>query len=74
MRAAYALKIDSKLRDQVRTYCESHGIKQGFFAEQALREHLEREELLEDMKDLKRLRPEEPLAGDLSAYLARRRG
>lgn len=73
MRAAYALKIDSKLRDQVRTYCESHGIKQGFFVEQALREHLDREEFLEDIKDLKRLRSEEPLATDFSAYVARRR-
>ena len=73
MKATYALKIDPKLRDRVREFCESRGIKQGFFVEQALREYLEHEELLEDIKDLKRLKPEEALAMDLSTYLARRR-
>lgn len=73
MKATYALKIDPTLRDRVRAFCESRGLKQGFFVEQAIREHLEHEELLEDVKDLKRLKPEEALATDLSAYLARRR-
>lgn len=73
MKANYALKIDSKLRDRVREFCESRGIKQGFFVERALQQYLEHEELLEDAKDLKRLKPEEALAIDLSAYLARRR-
>ena len=73
MKATYTLKIDPKLRDQVREFCEFRGIKQGFFVEQALREHIEREEFLEDRKDLKRLKSEEALAMDLSSYLARRR-
>lgn len=72
MKATYALKIDAKLRDQVRAFCEARGIKQGFFVEQALQEHIEREEMLEDLKDLKRLKSEEALAVDFSAYLARR--
>ena len=73
MKATYALKIDATLRDHVRAFCEARGIKQRFFVEQALQEHLEREELLEDLKDLKRLKPEEALAVDFSTYLARRR-
>ncbi len=73
MKASYALKIDSQLRNRVRAFCESRGIKQGFFVEQALREHIEREELLEDLRDFKRLKPEEALSIDLSTYLARRR-
>lgn len=73
MKIAYALKISPQLRNRVRAFCEARGIKQGFFVERALEEHLEREELLEDTKDLKRLKPEEALATDLAAYLARRR-
>lgn len=73
MKTTYATKIEKALRDQVRTFCEGRGIKQGFFVEQALREHLEREELLGDLKDLKRYRAQEPLAVELSTYLARRR-
>ena len=73
MKATYTLKIDPKLRDRVRAFCESRGMKQSFFVEEALREHIEHEELLEDVRDLKRLKPEEALAIDLSTYLARRR-
>ena len=73
MKTTYAMKIEAKLRDQVRTFCETHGLKQGFFVEQALRTHLEREEWLDDLKDFKRLKAEEPLAVELSTYLARRR-
>ena len=72
MKATYALKIDMALRNRIRAFCEARGIKQGFFVEQAIREHLEREELLDDVKDLKRLKPEEALAINLSTYLARR--
>ena len=73
MKAAFAMKIDAKLRDRVRGFCESRGIKQGFLVERALHEYLEHEEILEDLRDLKRLKPEEALALDLSTYLARRR-
>ncbi len=73
MKALYALKIDPKLRDRVRAFCEARGLKQGFLVEQAIREYLEREEVLDDMKDLKRLRPEEALATDLAVYLAHHR-
>ncbi len=72
MKAAYALKIDSKLRDRVREFCESRGIQHGFCVERALQQYLEHEELLEDTKDLKRLKPEEAFAIGLSTYLARR--
>ena len=74
MKATYALRIDPALRNRVRAFCEARGLKQGFFVEQAIREHLEREDLLEDLRDFKRLRPEEALAIDLSTYLARRAG
>lgn len=73
MKTTYTLKIDAKLRDKVRNFCESHGMKQSFFVEKALQDHLEREELLDDLKDLKRLKPEESLAVDFSTYLARRK-
>ncbi len=74
MKATYALRIDARVRDKVRAFCTAHGIKQGFFVEQALREHLEQEDLTDDLKDFKRLRSQEALAIELTDYVARRRG
>ena len=69
----YAVKISSMVREQVQQYCATHGLKQGYFVEKALQEQLAREELLEDLRDFKSLKSQEPLAADLSDYLKRRR-
>lgn len=70
---SYAVKIDPELRSQVKRFCETRGLKQNFFVEKALMEQLGREELLEDMADLKRLRPEEAQALGWATYKAKRR-
>jgi len=47
----------------------AHGIKYGFFVEKALQERLEREELKEDLLDMKMLREEEKSAVSFEEYL-----
>ena len=68
-----AVKIEYKVADRVRKFCRERGIKYGFFVEKALEERLEREELKEDLLDLKTLRKDETLAISLDEYLEKRR-
>jgi hypothetical protein len=68
-KASLAFKIDVRLADRVRSFCRERGIKYGFFIEKALEERLQREELKEDLLDLKVLRPSEKEAVSLEEYL-----
>jgi hypothetical protein len=69
---SYAIKIDPGIVSRVKKFCLEHGLKQGFFVEKALRDQLSREELTEDILDLKSLRSEEAGAISLEAYLKKR--
>ena len=73
-KVSYAVKIDSKLVNRLKKFCLEHGIKQGFFVEKALEEQIAREELNEDLLDLKKLRAEEGKAVSLEEYLRNRSG
>ena len=66
LKATLAVKINPDISDRVREFCMGHGIKYGFFVEKALQERLEREELKEDLLDMKMLRAEEKSALKLS--------
>jgi hypothetical protein len=68
-KASLAFKIDVRLADRVRSFCRERGVKYGFFIEKALEERLQREELKEDLLDLKVLRPSEKEAVSLEEYL-----
>lgn len=57
-----AVKLNVGTINRVKKFCIEHGIKYGFFVEKALREQLEREELKEDLLDLKTLREQEKFA------------
>ena len=70
----YAVKIESGIIKKIKAFCLSHGLKQGFFVEKALREQLAREELVGDLTDFKNLRGQESAAVDFSAYLKKRAG
>ena len=35
-KTTFAVRIDSKLAELIRSFCNSHGIKQNFFVEKAL--------------------------------------
>jgi hypothetical protein len=68
-----AVKVNYKIADRVKKFCKERGIKYGFFVEKALEERLEREELKEDLLDLKTLRFLEKEAISLEKYLEKRR-
>ena len=68
-KASLAFKIDVQLAERVRSFCRERGVKYGFFIEKALEERLQREELKEDLLDLKVLRPSEKEAVSLEEYL-----
>ncbi|PIR66017.1 MAG: hypothetical protein COU52_00995, partial [Candidatus Omnitrophica bacterium CG10_big_fil_rev_8_21_14_0_10_43_8] len=70
---SYAVKIDPNIIVKIKLYCVVHGIKQGFFVEKALKEQLVREDLREDLLDLKALRSQEDSAIDFEEYLKKRR-
>ena len=67
-----AVKINHKTAEKVKKFCRERGIKYGFFVEKALEERLEREELREDMLDLKALREQEKYAIPMEEYLKKR--
>jgi hypothetical protein len=68
-----AVKVDYKIANKVKTFCRERGIKYGFFVEKALEERLEREELKEDLLDMKTLRSLEKEAISIEDYLEKRR-
>lgn len=68
-----AVKINYSILNRVKKFCRERGIKYGFFVEKALEERLEREELKEDLLDLKTLRGQEKEAVSLEEYLEKRR-
>jgi len=69
-----AVKVNYKIANQVKKFCKERGIKYGFFVEKALEERLEREELKEDLLDLKTLRSLENEDISLKEYLEKRHG
>ena len=72
LKATMAVKINPNISDRVKEFCIGHGIKYGFFVEKALQERLEREELKEDLLDMKILREEEKSAVPFEEYLKAR--
>lgn len=71
-KVSYAVKVDPYLIKKIKEYCLEHGIKQGFFVEKALKEQLAKEELMEDLIDLKNLRSQEESAISFEEYLKKR--
>ena len=65
-------KVSPNILGRVKKFCRERGIKYGFFVEKALEERLEREELKEDLLDLKTLRGQEKEAVPLEEYLEKR--
>jgi len=68
-----AVKVSQNIVNQVKKFCRERGIKYGFFVEKALEEHLEQEELREDLADLRTLRGQEKQAIPFKDYLDKRR-
>lgn len=68
-----AVKVNYSVADRVKRFCRERGVKYGFFVERAIVESLDREELKEDLVDLKDLRALESQAVPLDDYLKKRR-
>lgn len=68
-----AVKLNPSIINRVKKFCSEHGMKYGFFVEQALKEQLEREELKEDFLDLKSLKGYEKFSIPFEEYLRARR-
>jgi len=68
-----AVKVNYNILNRIKKFCRERGIKYGFFVEKALEERLEREELKEDLLDLKTLRSQEKEAVPFEEYLEKRR-
>jgi hypothetical protein len=68
-----AVKVNFEVAEKVKHFCRERGLKYGFFVEKAITEQLSREELKEDLVDLKNLRELEHQAVSLDEYLKKRR-
>jgi len=71
-KAVLAVKVNYAVAERVKLYCRERGLKYGFFVEKAILEQLDREELKEDLVDLKNLRDLEQQAVSLDEYLKKR--
>jgi len=67
-----AIKVSHNILSRVKKFCRERGIKYGFVVEKDLEERLEREELKEDLLDLKTLRGQEKETVSLEEYLEKR--
>lgn len=68
-----AVKVNYAVAERAKHFCRERGLKYGFFVEKAILEQLAREELKEDLVDLKNLRELEHKAISLDEYLKKRR-
>lgn len=67
------MKVNYAVAERVKQFCQERGLKYGFFVEKAILEQLAREELKEDLVDLKNLRELEHKAISLDEYVKKRR-
>jgi hypothetical protein len=68
-----AVKVHYAVAARVKRFCRERGLKYGFFVEKAVLEQLAREEIKEDLVDLKSLRGLEDKAVTLDSYVKKRR-
>ena len=73
MKNVLSIKIEKSLIERLKEFCQLHGLKQGFFVEKALKAQIEREEMAEDIIELKELRHEEKNAVSFGDYLKKRK-
>ena len=73
MKGVFSIKIEKSLIEKIKDFCQTHGLKQGFFVEKALKEQLGREEMAEDIIELKQLRYQEKSAIGFDEYLKKKK-
>jgi hypothetical protein len=72
MKSVLSIKIEKTLIQRIKEFCRLHGLKQGFFVEKAIKEQLYKEELIEDIAEIKQLRSQEKSAVSFDEYLKKR--
>jgi hypothetical protein len=72
-KAILAVKVNYAVAERVKRFCRERGLKYGFFVEKAVLEQLAREEIKEDLVELKSLRGLEDKAVTLDRYVKKRR-
>ena len=72
-KCSYAVKLSPKVKEKVKEFCRTHGLKQGYFVEEAIKEKIERMEDLEDIADFERYKHLEAQARDFKDYLKERK-
>ena len=73
MKSVLSIKIEKSLIQRIKEFCRDHGLKQGFFVEKALATQLEKEEMIQDIIELKELRHEEKNSAPFDDYLKKRK-
>ena len=73
MKGVLSIKIEKSLIQRIKDFCRDHGLKQGFFVEKAIVRQLEKEEIAQDIIELKELRSEEKNAVSFGDYLKKRK-
>ena len=68
----YSVKMSLDVKEKVKDFSKRYGIKQSYFVETALSEKLAREETVQDILELKRLKDLEPQAVSFEKYLKSR--
>ncbi|MFQ5850260.1 MAG: hypothetical protein ACE5JU_06680 [Candidatus Binatia bacterium] len=69
---SFAVKLSEETRKRLKEFCDERGLKIGHFVEEALKEKMEREEMIEDAKEFALYRHEEPHAIEFKDYLRER--
>ncbi len=73
MKNVLSVKIEKSLIQQIKEFCREHGLRQGFFVEKAIKTQLEKEDMIEDIIELKELAHEEKSAIPFDNYLKKRK-
>ena len=68
-----AVKVHYAVAERVKHFCRERGLKYGFFVEKAVMEQLAREEIKEDLLDMKAIRELEDKAVNIKKYVKQRR-
>ncbi|HID93866.1 MAG TPA: hypothetical protein EYP60_07200 [bacterium (Candidatus Stahlbacteria)] len=72
-KSSYAVKLSSEVKKRLKEFCKEHGLKQGYFVEQAIKEKIEQMEDLEDIAEFERYKHLEVQARNLKEYLKKRK-
>ena len=72
-KSSYAVKLSTGIKERLKEFCMTHGLKQGYFVEEAIKERIEQMEDIEDIADFEKYKHLEKQARSLKGYLKERK-